>query len=208
GDMRLAINDMAITQRLTPEALQPKIEKLNRSSAVVLDANLPPRTIEWLGEQLTVPIIADAVSAAKVERLVPILDRLDAFKPNRIEAEMLTGITINDETGARLAAEELVARGVRRVFLTLGDKGVCIADKDCNRFVKPVPVNLINATGAGDAFTAALVWATLRGCDLTETVAAGMAASSVAVESTLTVSPNMSAELLIERMNKILEVIR
>ncbi|MCQ2437040.1 MAG: PfkB family carbohydrate kinase, partial [Clostridia bacterium] len=59
GDMRLAINDMAITQRLTPEALQPKIEKLNRSSAVVLDANLPPRTIEWLGEQLAAHLIAD-----------------------------------------------------------------------------------------------------------------------------------------------------
>jgi len=62
------------------------------------------------------------------------------------------------------------------------------------------PVQMTNATGAGDAFTAALVWAGLRGLDLFDAARAGMAAAAIAVESEETVNPAMSAEAVMEKM--------
>ena len=87
GDMHLAINDMGICERMTPEALSGRLDALNAMDAVVLDANLPAETIAFLGKNLRVPLLADAVSTAKAPRLLGALDRLWALKPNAIEAE-------------------------------------------------------------------------------------------------------------------------
>ena len=56
-----------------------------------------------------------------------------------------------------------------------------------------------NATGAGDAMMASLVWSFLAGRDLAESCAAGTAAAAIAVESEETISPNMSAEAVHRR---------
>ena len=58
----------------------------------------------------------------------------------------------------------------------------------------------MNATGAGDAFTAALLWAHVQGMSLQESGIAGMAAASIAVESIETVNPDMNEKILQERM--------
>lgn len=205
GDMTLAVNDMGIHDRMTVERLKPEMDWLNGASLAVIDANLPEATCAFLAEHLTVPVLADAVSAAKVERLRPALPHLDAFKPNRIEAELLTGIAVADEGSARAAAEAILDMGVRRVFLTLGVHGVCCAEAGRTLFLPGVTLPMKNATGAGDAFTAALAWARLRELSLEESALAGMAAASIAVESLETVSGEMSEALLCRRMKEICE---
>ena len=60
---------------------------------------------------------------------------------------------------------------------------------------------MVNTTGCGDSFTAALVWAYLEGKDLRSTAMAGLAAGSITMESNETINPAMSAELLKERLN-------
>jgi len=204
GDMNVAVNDMGIYERLTPEALLPRLNWLNSAELVVLDANLPERTLTWLAEEIQVPLLADAVSAAKVGRLRGALKHLDTFKPNRIEAEMLTGIRVTDEASARRAAEKLLREGVRRVFITLGGDGVCCADERDTLYMPGRPFTMVNTTGAGDAFSAALIWARLKGFGLRESAAAGMAAASVAMESLETVSPEMCTEELKLRMQRLL----
>ena len=203
GDMQLAVNDMAIAARLTPEALLPKLDLLNAMDAVVIDANLPDATVAWLAEALRVPLIADAVSAAKARKLLPALPHLAALKPNAIEAAALTGLSANGPDGAEAAARRLVDLGVARVFITLGERGVCCADRAQTLFLPGAPVRLINATGAGDAFTAALAWAQVKGLALRDAALAGLAAAAIAVESEKTVSPAMSEAALIERINHI-----
>ena len=92
GDMQLAVNDMDICRRLTPEALESRIDALNAMDAVVLDANLSAEALEFLADRVTVPLLADAVSAAKAPRLLNVLPRLRALKPNAIGA---TDNTVN-----------------------------------------------------------------------------------------------------------------
>ena len=203
GDMQLALNDMDICLRMTPEALSERVDALNAMDVVALDANLPEESIAFLAERLRVPLVADAVSAVKARKLLPALPRLRALKPNALEAEALTGLPVNDRASAEAAARRLVDMGAQRVFITLGERGVCCADARTTRFIPGMPVRMVNATGAGDAFTAALIWAELRGLSLTEATHAGMAAAALCVESMETVNPEMSEAALLNRIETI-----
>ena len=202
GDMQLAVNDMAICDRLTPQALEGRVDALNGMDAVVLDSNLPAETLDFLAARLTVPLLADAVSTAKAARLLNALPRLWALKPNAIEAETLSGIPVHDPGSAARAARRLVEMGARRVFVTLGERGVCCAGDGESLHLPAPAVRLINATGAGDAFTAALAWGEARGLTLRDCARAGLAAAAIAVESMATVSPEMSEEALFAKMEE------
>ena len=203
GDMQLAVNDMGICDRLTPEVLSDRLDALNAMDAVALDANLPAETLTFLAERVHVPLIADAVSTAKAPRLLGALGRLWALKPNAIEAEALTGIPVFDAESAGRAARRLVELGVERVFITLGERGACCADARETRMLSGTLARMVNTTGAGDAFTAALAWGQLQGLSLADCCAAGLAAASIAVESLETVSPDISEAAVIERMGEI-----
>ena len=201
GDMQLAVNDMDICRRLTPDALMPRLDALNAMDAVVLDANLPEETVAFLAQWLTVPLAADAVSAVKVRRLLPALPRLSILKANAIEAAALTGLPIHDRESAVACARRLVDMGVKRAFITLGERGACAMEGDAFVHLPGGPVRMVNATGAGDAFTAALAWSAASRPDigLEDQLRFGLAAASIALEAESTVNPAMSRELLMSR---------
>ena len=164
GDMLVAVSDMDIVDRITPEALAPLLERLNGFDAVVLDANLSQAALCYLAERLTVPLYADPVSTVKAEKLLPILPRLRALKPNLLEARSLTG-----EKEAVRAARSLLNRGVKRVLLSLGAEGMLAAEGERVLHLPRQKVEVVNTTGAGDAATAAMVLADLLGLDLEQT---------------------------------------
>ena len=200
GEMALAVSDMDICSRLTPEALESSLGRLREAEVIVLDANIPEESIRWLCECPGVPVFADPVSVTKAEKLRGALGKLHTIKPNRAEAELLSGVTIRDRDGLRRAAEVLLRAGVRRVFISLGAQGVYAADGTGHLLLPAMPVLPVNTTGSGDAFTAGLVWALLRGADLEGSARAGLAAAAIALESEETVSPAMSARALLERL--------
>ena len=57
------------------------------------------------------------------------LGKLHTLKPNRIEAELLSGVKITDDASLRKAAETLLDTGLHRVFISLGADGVFAADR-------------------------------------------------------------------------------
>ena len=59
---------------------------------------------------------------------------------------------------------------------------------------------MVNTTGCGDAFMAAIAWAYLEGTDLENTARAGLAASAIAMESQETINSAMSVETLRKRL--------
>ena len=204
GDMHCAINDMEVQKNLTPEALAPRLDVLNAMDAVAMDANLPEDSIRYLAETLTVPLFADAVSAAKVGKFRSVLGHLHCLKPNRIEAEQLTGMRIQSVEDASEAAKRLNGMGVRRVFLTLGMQGAVCAEEERCCFVPCMARGVVNASGAGDAFTAALIWAHCAGLGLEQSGAAGMAAAGIAVRALEAVSPRMNRTNLMKTMDEIM----
>lgn len=200
GDMELALSDMEIYRHVTPAFLASRSSLLGSAQFVVMDTNIPEESIAWLAGNCKAPIFADPVSTVKAEKLRPVLGKLHTLKPNRIEAELLSGVAITDEAGMNRAADALLATGLRRVFISLGGDGVFAADHNGRCRIPCGPVKLVNATGCGDAFMAAIAWAYLEGTDLENTARAGMAASSIAMESAETINPTMSADALRSRL--------
>ena len=202
GDMAVAVSDMEICEKLTPDYFTSQLELLNGAAAVVVDANLPRDSIAYLTEHCAAPVFIDPVSTVKAEKLRGLLGRVHTLKPNRIEAELLSGVKITDEESLRKAAEALLAQGLSRVFISLGGDGVLAAQRGEMQLVPICKAEMRNATGAGDAMMAALVWSFLAGQSLVESAASGTAAAAIAVESEETINPAMSAEAVNRRLSR------
>lgn len=157
GEMVLAVNDMRIYDELDPDVFQPFYAVLNAFDVLVLDTNLNAATLDRLTRDATIPIICDPVSIAKAERIRPFLERLTWLKPNRYEAEQLTGMTIRDMKHAVEATAKLISLGVQNVCLSLGPDGCLIGDDHALWHATAATDRIMNATGAGDAMTAMLV---------------------------------------------------
>ena len=194
GDMALALCDNALARTIDPAYLAANLDLLNGAAAVVMDTNLTEAAIRFLAETVAAPLFADPVSVTKAEKLRPILSRLHTLKPNRLEAELLSGVEITDRTSLELAAAKLRATGLRRVCVSLGSEGVYCA-WDTERCLAPCPeTELVNASGGGDAMMAGFVRAFLDGLPIDRAARFALACSSIAVESPETVNPALSLE--------------
>ena len=202
GEMQLAVSDMEICNLISPEYLAEQMDVIQHADAVVVDTNLPEISLQWLTGHCKPPLFCDPVSVSKSLKLRPLLDRLDTLKPNRLEAELLSGITISGEEDLRRAADRLLESGLRQVFISLGTQGVWAAGEKESLRMPCCPAVVRNTTGAGDAFLAGLVWSRLHGLNLRQTALAASAAASIAVESTETVNPHLSEDALIVRMHE------
>lgn len=174
GDMHVGISDMDIVECVDPQWLSRHIARINRADAVVIDANLPEESIAFLAENCTAPMVADPVSTVKALRLKSILPRLRAIKPNALEAAALTG-----EQEPERAAKALLRAGVKQVYVSLGPDGILAAQGESLIRLPCENRPVVNTTGAGDAATAAIVWAGVHGLDLASTAAAALRAGAI-----------------------------
>lgn len=186
GDMHVGISDMDIVESVSPEWLSQHIARINRADAVVIDANLPEASIAYLAANCTAPMIADPVSTVKALRLKSILPRLRAIKPNALEAAALTG-----EQEPERAAKALLRAGVKQVYVSLGPDGILAAQGESLIRLPCENRSVVNTTGAGDAATAAIVWAGVHGLDLASTAAAALRAGAITAACPDTNSPGL-----------------
>ena len=85
-------------------------------------------------------------------------NNIDYFTPNETEAEFYTGIKITNEKEAKQAADKLINLGIKKIIITLGEKGLFYSDGKEEIFLKAIPVKAIDTTGAGDAFNGGLAF--------------------------------------------------
>ena len=109
----------------------------------------------------------------------PVLDRVDVLVVNETEAEDLLGHTVTAEHG-EAAALALATLGPRTVVITLGAAGAVLAHEGQTASFPAPPVEVVDTTGAGDAFCGAFAADLARGADPFTAARTGVAAGSLA----------------------------
>ena len=199
GDMLMALSDMALCDRITPDYLSAHRAVLAGAAVTVADTNLPADSLEWLASSCPSELFADPVSTAKAGKLRTILGKIHTLKSNRLEAELLSGVEIRGKESLAAAAEALLRTGLQRVFITLGSNGALAADKEELLFAPCCPAEVRNTTGAGDAFMASLLCSRLEQQSLADTLRTASATAALATESEETVNPLLCPDRIRER---------
>jgi ribokinase len=92
--------------------------------------------------------------------LKPILQQTDVMFPNEREVKLLTGAEY------KAGAQKLIDEGAKIVAVKLGKKGSYVTNGREQYLVEPYRVNVVDTTGAGDAYCAGFLHGLLSGKDL------------------------------------------
>jgi len=110
-----------------------------------------------------------------------LLCNVDIITPNRLEAEMITGMKISDEASLRSVARRILDFGIKHAIITLGPRGVIWATKDAVEVIPAYQVRAIDSTGAGDVFSGSLAAFLAEGMAVEESVRMAIASASISV---------------------------
>lgn len=193
GDMLLAMSDMHIIKQLNPQIIDESRDMLCGADLVVCDGNLSAKTIERLSQVCDRPLYLDPVSTAWARELRPYIGCFDTIKPNRMELEILSDCPVDTPENVEMACDIVRGKGVRRVFVSLGKDGMFYKGPEGAIWgVSRAFDGMVNATGAGDASLAGIIYATRHGYSAEDTLAFSMGAGMVAISSSDTISREMS----------------
>jgi pseudouridine kinase len=199
GALLVAVDDTAAAAALTPDYIADHAELLENARLVVIDANVPLETAETLLSICApagVPVALDPVAYAPALRYRPLAGTFFLMTPNAVEAQALTGLPVADAAQGAIAAKHLISAGVEIAIITLADQGLVYATPDANGYVPAIEVEIVDPTGAGDALTAAVVYALLNDIPVDEAVRLGVSAATLTLGSAETVRQDLSLESL------------
>lgn len=179
--------------RLSPADAQSAAEAIRAADLLVCQLEIPLETT------LEAFRIARAANVRTILNPAPatalpdeLLQLTDICVPNETETELLTGLSAQSANEAERAARQLLARGVRVMILTLGERGALVVDENSAEPLPPLTVNAVDPTGAGDAFIGSLAVFLGEGLSLCDAVrrANAIAALSVTKIGTQSSFPN------------------
>ncbi len=205
GDMTVALSDMRALQQMDKAFLDSKKEIIQNAAAIECNPCLAYETLEYLVSDIAFgkPLFADPVSTAYAKRIKPLVKYIDTIKPNRYELSVLADdMPCETESDIKKAAQKVLEKGCRRVVVTLETKGNYYADQQGNEYfhkIEPIQ-NPVNVTGAGDSFTAGLIYSYLNDFSIEKTMKFCSAMSALAVMSE---SPN-NKDLNLNYINNII----
>lgn len=111
-----------------------------------------------------------------------LLSMVSVITPNEVEAQVLTGISVDSDASAEAAAKWFLQRGVQQVVITLGGRGVYVHDGVSGRRIPARVVEALDTTGAGDAFNGGLAAALAEGKNIWDACAFANALASISVQ--------------------------
>ena len=130
---------------------------LENADIILAQLEIPIETIEYIAtiaKQNNKTFILNPAPACKLPD--ELLSKVSIITPNEKEAEMLTGISINNIDSAKQAAQVLSAKGIKTVIITLGEEGAFLYDNNEFSLVPAKKVTAVDTTAAGDVFNGAL----------------------------------------------------
>ncbi|QEU97730.1 sugar kinase [Streptomyces kanamyceticus] len=187
---RTFLSDNGASLRISPADWSPSlldgVARLHLSGYLFFAAASRAAAAEALASARArgVPVSVDPASAGFLARLgvarfLAAVEGVETLVPSRAEAQLLTGLP------DPAAAACMLSRRFPSVVVKLGTDGALVAwGGEVRGRIPAVPARARDSTGAGDAFTGALLAALLGGAGLVDAAAQGCGAGARAVERT------------------------
>ncbi len=202
-DLFAGVADLSVMAHITPAYLAQQKAAIEQAHSLVLETNLPQETIDWVLEQeWEIPLYLDPVSEQLSKRVKGSIGKFHTIKANKRQAEVLLGRGILHAKDLDKVADKCLNKGVKRIFITMGSRGAFAADENSRIHIPAAKVKVANTTGAGDAFHAGLIWASLKNWSLEDCCRAGLAASTIAIKSTAAINSELTTSVLLEHIRK------
>jgi ribokinase len=181
--------------KLRPEHILEHRDAFADAAIVLLQLEIPLDTVmhsATLAKQNSAIVVLNPAPACQLpEELFRLIDYLT---PNETEAQLLTGVPVNNRASAEEAAGVLLDKGVHNVIVTLGPAGSVLVNATTSRLFPARRVQAVDTTAAGDAFNGALAHALAEGKTLEEAIdlATAVAAHAVTKLGAQTSMPTMT----------------
>jgi len=199
GELVLGLADRDIYLEMEPAALSPALPVLRVQQHWFIDSNVPAPTISWLLEQAGgIPVAVDAISVALARGLGELLPRIPLLFANLAQAASIAQVPRFAD--AAEAAAALRTLGARAGVLTAGATGIAAWSAGAIESMPALPAEPRDVTGAGDALVAATLFGIVRGQSLPSAARLGLAAAAITVESRESAAPELTPELLAQRL--------
>lgn len=199
GENSIAVASGA-NARLSPADVKRARKVIQDSAVVLMQLETPLRTVEAAARVGNAGRARVILNPAPAQRLpARLLSLVSIITPNETEAELLTGIKVEDPATAGNAAAKLHASGVRTVIITLGRQGAFLSEGETKEIVPGYRVKAVDTTAAGDIFNGALAVALAERRPLREAVQFANAAAAISV-TRLGAQPSAPSRREIERL--------
>ena len=167
---------------LSPADIDKALAQIDAADVLLMQLETPIPTIDYAasaGSKKWKTIILNPAPAQALSD--DLLAKLDVITPNEIEAEILTGIKVENAGDAEKAARALREKGVGTVIITLGSQGAFVVADSFTGMVPVRKVNAVDTTAAGDTFNGALAVGMANGLPIEAAVEFANKAASVSV---------------------------
>ena len=181
GENSIAVASGA-NANVSPVDIRAAKDVIASASILLMQLETPIETVKTAAEiaaDYGVKVILNPAPAQKLGD--DILRHISILTPNESEAELLTGIKVEDEKGAEDAANLLLAKGIDTVLITLGSRGVYVAESDFNGIIPGFSVKAVDTTAAGDVFNGVLTVSLSENKSVCDTVKFANAAAALSV---------------------------
>lgn len=197
GNMALAISDAAIVDEISPDFVASKESLINAADCIVLDTNLSEETLDYISKNFSQkPIFIDLVSTTKAKKVSSILGRFHTIKPNLLEAEHLSQIKYKNDEDLKSMLKFFIAKGIQQVFISKGEEGCFYGNANESGTLSSKKSEIVNSSGAGDAFIAGLVFGFLNDLNRKETATFATCLSLATLQSEEAVNPQLNLDLV------------
>lgn len=206
SQLQVAVSDFDVMDYLDSDYLLDNETIFEDAEMIVIDATLSEDTLETifdLAQRYDIRVCADPTTPALAGRLSDYISQLYLIVPNASETIALCDLEAEpeDRDSAIDVARKLVADGAEIAVVTLGERGLAYADGGGSGFIRAINTEIVDTTGAGDAFSGAAIFGLLNGVPVDEAMRLGITAASLTIESRHTVFPELSQELLYEKLS-------
>ena len=167
---------------LFPSDLEDSLNEIASADIVLMQLEIPMETVLFVAKfaaSKNVRVILDPAPANQLSK--ELLSHIDIITPNQTEAEILSGIKVNNIESAKKAAKVIYGMGVKNVIVTMGAQGAVIYQGRKAQVIAAQKVKALDTTAAGDVFNGALAVALTEGKDLPDAVQVACIAAAITV---------------------------